>query len=214
MHGEDAQMTEERPPEGQPAPAAGAPPEPPPAPAPPPIAPYLSPSATPAAAPQPAVAWAAPPPVAVPVDGARTTAAAAAGVILLVLGILGALVSLLVLLAAGMVGSLGNSGAFDEVPGMPAGFERIIGGLFLVVAIIIIGYTVLAIAGGIGVLRSRSWGRVLGIIVGVIGTLTWLAGVFSPDSNRGGAIFAFVLLAVHLYIAIILIGYWKVRPAS
>lgn len=227
-------MTDERPPEGGQAPEPDlgpqepAAPEPPPppmdaaaappaaAPPPPPLAPYVSPAAaTPPA--QPAVAWAAPAPAGSvgAVEGKRTSLAAAAGVILIVLGVLGGLLALIVLAVAGMAASFASGGAFDEVPGMPAGFEAIIGGVIAIVAVIMLVYVVLAIAGGIGVLRSRGWGRVVGIVVGVIGTLFWLLAVFSPSSSdgTGGVIFAFVLLALHLYITIVLIGYWRNPPA-
>ena len=187
-------------------------------PPPPPLAPYVSPApATPPA--QPAVAWAAPAPAGAvgAVEGKRTSLAAAAGVILIVLGVLGGLLALLVLALAGMAASFASGGAFDEVPGMPAGFGAIIGGVIAIVAVVMLVYVGLAIAGGIGVLRSRGWGRVIGIVVGVIGTLFWLLAVFSPSSSSegrtGGVIFAFVLLALHLYITIVLIGYWRNAPA-
>jgi hypothetical protein len=139
-----------------------------------------------------------------------------AGVMLLVLGILGALFGLLFFAVAGMVGSLSGSGAFDQIPGFPPGMETAIGGFVAIIGAIIVIYSILYIVGGVGVLRSKGWGRVLGIVVGIISGLIWLASVFSPSTsaeNAGGVIFAFVFLAIHLYIVIVLIGYWRNRTA-
>ena len=214
-------MSETAAPPAVPPPAAPQPVAPPIAPpavaTPPPLAPYVSPGPAPAPAlgAQPAVAWAAP--TATVAEGSRTTLSAVAGVMLLVLGILGALFGLLFFAVAGMVGSLGGSGAFDEIPGMPPGMETAIGGFVAVIGAIIVIYSILYIIGGVGVLRSRGWGRVLGIVVGIISGLIWLASVFSPSTraeNAGGVIIAFVLLAIHLYIVIVLIGYWRNRAPA
>jgi hypothetical protein len=163
---------------------------------------------------QPAVAWAAPAPVPAQ-QGGRTVLAAIAGVALLILGILGALFGLLFFAVAGMVGSLGQGGFFDEVPGMPAGFETAIGGFVAVLGVIVIVYSLLYVFGGIGVLRSRGWGRVLGLIVGIISGLIWIGGVTSPAAGveRSSVIFAVVMLAIHAYIVVVLIAFWRSKPA-
>jgi hypothetical protein len=137
-----------------------------------------------------------------------------AGVALLVLGVLGALFGLLFFALAGMVGSLGQGGFFDEVPGMPPGFETSIGGFVAVIGVIVIVYSLLYVAGGIGVLRSRGWGRVIGIVVGIISGLIWLAGVFSPSTSangQSGILFSVVLLAIHAYIVVVLIAFWRTK---
>jgi len=219
-------MTDERPegtlppdpdfatPSPAPAPSWGAPAQPPP----PPLAPIVNQAPAPPASPagqQPAVAWAAPAP-AVAVQGGRTGLAAVAGIALLILGILGALIGLLVFAVAGMVGSLGSGGFFDEVPGMPPGFETAIGGFVVVLGVIILVYSLLYVIGGIGVLRSRGWGRVIGIVVGIISGLIWISAATTPapGGEQSSVLFAFVLLAVHAYIVVVLIAFWRSKATA
>ncbi len=161
--------------------------------------------------PQPAVAWGAAP--AAPVVAGRSGLAMAAGIGLLVFGILLLLIGLLFLAVAGMVGGMAGSGAFDEIPGMPPGFEGAIGGFVVVLGIIVILYSLLYIIGGIGVLRSRGWGRVLGIVVGIITGLFLLAGLTSP-SDQSSLLVTLVLLGIHVYVVIVLAFFWRSRTAT
>lgn len=179
--------------------------------APPPIAPP---------SPQPAVAWAAPPVVAA--VGRRTGLAAAAGIILIVLGVIGLVIGGLFFAASTMVGNLTDSGAFDSIPGMPAGFQNAFSGIIAIVAIILIAYSAMYILSGIGVLASRGWGRVVGIIVGILSSLFWLLGLLGSISgpatsqvNTSGSVgFAAVLLAIHVFIFLVLIARWRTRSVA
>lgn len=201
---------DQRPEGSMPAPAqpmAPPPAMPPPAYVPPPAYP------TPAQPPplQPAVAWgAAPPP---PVVAGRSGLAMAAGIGLLVFGILMLLIGLLFLAVAGMVGGLAGSGGFGEIPGMPPGFEGAIGGFVVILGIIVMLYSLLYIVGGIGVLRSRGWGRVMGIVVGIITGLFLLAGLTSP-SDESSLLVTLVLLGIHVYVVVVLAFFWRGRSAT
>jgi hypothetical protein len=168
----------------------------------------------PAYTPQPAVAWQAAPAVAV--AGGRSGLAAGAGIGLLVFGILLLLIGLLFFAVAGMVGGLVESGGFGEIPGMPPGFEGAIGGFVVVFGVIVILYSILYIVGGIGVLRSRNWGRVIGIVVGIITGLLMLSGLAtpSPTGDQSGLIFSLILLALHVYIVVALAFFWRSRSAT
>lgn len=199
-------MTDERPPEGSPAPAPSTEP-------PPPLAPYVAaaapPTPPPPAAAQPAVAWQAPPPV-VAAQGRRTGLAAAAGVVLLILGVLGGLLGLLVALVGGsFVAGLGDLGYFPELEG--ADPAAILAGAVTFFGIVVVIYSLVYLFAGIGILRSRTWGRVMGLIVGIISGLIWLGGLGQTD--QANIPFTIVMLAVHAYVVVVLILFWRTKTA-
>jgi hypothetical protein len=164
---------------------------------------YTPPPIPPPVAPQPTVAW-APPPAATAAAGQRTTLSLAAGVLLVILGVLGALASLALL-------TIGREfiRQFDmsSLPGLeqisdPNAFVEsaaTFGG------IIVLAFSTFYVIGGVGVMRSRDWGRVIGIVIGILAGLFWLASL----GGRGGGSTPIVLLAVHAYIAIALLFYWR-----
>lgn len=109
-----------------------------------------------------------------PSEGASGTVVAA-GVILLVIAALAGLLGILLLLAGALMGQMGNlspgdSGLTQEQIDALAGFGRtfifVIGGVGLAVAL---GH----LLSGIGVLRRQSWGRILGLVMSVLGVLLW-----------------------------------------
>jgi hypothetical protein len=202
-------MTEERPTERTPAQDAQTPGEEPAATVPaytPPT--YTPPPVPPPASPQPAVAW-APPPTAT-VAGQRTTLSLAAGILLVVLGVLGGLASLLIL-------TIGREFArqfdFTNMPGIDAGgadVGAIAGSAVTFVGIVLLVCSAFYIIGGVGAMRSKDWGRVIGIIIGILAGLFWLAGLTNGGQGRGDGIgFALVLLAIHAYVAIALLFFWR-----
>jgi hypothetical protein len=177
----------------------------PPAYTPPPVPPPAMPQ--PAMA-QPAVAWAAPP-AAAAVQGSRTTLSLVAGILLVVLGLFGALASL-ALLTIGR--EFIRQFDFSTLPGLeqvndPSGFVEsaaIFGG------ILVLAFSTFYIVGGVGVMRSKNWGRVIGIVIGILASLFWVAGVAGGGRASGGdTSFALVLLAIHAYVAIVLLFFWR-----
>lgn len=202
-------MTDERPPEGAPAPE----PAPSTAPPPPPLAPYVAQTASavspPVAPPvaQPAVAWQAPAP-AVVMPGSRTGLAAAAGIILLILGILGGLMGLFVAVVGGsLAASLGD---MVEIPGLndPRG---VVGGVIAFFGILVVVYSLVYLVAGIGILRSRNWGRIMGLIVGIISGLIWLGGL--GQTQQANLPFTIVMLGVHAFVVVVLIMFWRTKTA-
>src|SRR5262245_16181092 len=176
-------MTEERPADSTPAtddttvtPAPPAAPASTPSYTPPPIAPPV--------APQPAVAW-APPPAMAAATGERTGLALAAGMLLTLLGALGALAAI----AALTIGrEFVHQFDFSTLPGLeqvndPRGFVE---SALTFGAIVILSFSAFYIVGGVGIMRSRNWGRVIGIVIGVLAALFWLAGVAGGGQARGG----------------------------
>jgi hypothetical protein len=212
-------MTEERPPEQTPASddtqATPTPDAPPPAAAPPAYTPltYTPPPIAPPAA-QPTVAW-APPPTTTAAVGQRTTLSLAAGILLVVLGAFGVVISLLLL-------TIGRSviQAFD-FRGMP-GTENIndpnalVGGVVAFLGIFLLVCSTFYVVGGVGVIRSRNWGRVIGIVIGILAGLLWL-GSLTGANNVGGRndlAFPLILLAIHAYVAIVLLFFWRTKTAG
>jgi uncharacterized membrane protein (DUF2068 family) len=185
---------------------------------PPPVPPPVIPQ--PAMA-QPAVAWSAPPAVAVAVAGKRTTLAMAAGILLLLGGIGGILLGLLVAVVGGTVIrnlNFDQYGYFPELRGADPG--AVAGGVVVFVGAIIAAYSVAYLLAGIGVLRTSNWARVLGIVVGIISGLIWLSGatnaaqVRDPSGAAGLGIFSIVMLALHVYVVVVLLFFWRSRTST
>jgi len=206
-------MTEERPTEPTPAPDDTTV-TPPPDAAPPASTPptYTPPPIAPPAA-QPTVAW-APPPAATTAVGQRTTLSLAAGILLVILGVLGGLFSLVMLtIGRGFVDQFD----FGSLPGLeqindPNAF---VGGVITFVGIFLLACSTFYIVGGVGVMRSKNWGRVIGIVIGILAGLLWLAGVTGGGRAGGGdTSFSLVLLAIHAYVAIVLLFFWKNKVAA
>jgi hypothetical protein len=243
-------MTDERPTEGtpptaQPAQPAQPPPltaadEPPPltsAAEPPPLAPYVggqsaaappapdpSPTQpvaaweppTPASAQQPAVAW-QPPAAPVETRAGRTGWAAVAGIALIVLAVGGMLIGLAAMASATLIDDYFD---FGQVPELGPNAGDVVGSVVTFFGAIIIAYSVVYLIGGIGVLRSRDWGRVIGIVVGVLSGLFWLASVSGAGNmatSSGGTssiVFPLVLLIVHVYIVVVLAMLWRAKRTA
>jgi hypothetical protein len=182
-----------------------------PTPAPPPTS--TPPTTAPPPASQPTAAW-APPPAAPAATGQRTPLALAAGILLALLGVLGALAAL-ALLTIGR--EFIRQFDFSSLPGLenvndPGAF---VAGAATFGGILLLAFSTLYIVGGVGVMRSRDWGRVIGIVIGIMAGLFWL-GSFGTGGRAGGgdASFCLVLLAVHAYIAIALMFFWRRRPST
>jgi hypothetical protein len=134
-------------------------------PAPPPISPPTEPVPT----------WSAEPPVITRVSGGASGTVVAAGVILLVIAALAGLLGVVLLLGGALMGQItslspGESGLtqeqIDALAGMGRAFILVLGGVGLAVAIA-------HLLSGIGVLRRRSWARILGLVMSVLGLLIW-----------------------------------------
>lgn len=219
-------MTEERPtestPEGMAPTPEGMAPAPPPdettsVPTPPAYTPptYTPPPVPPPAA-QPTVAW-APPPATVAAVGRRSTLSLAAGVLLVILGVFGGLLALLILtIGREVVGQFD----FRNMPGVDTGgadVGAIAGGAVAFVGIFLLACSTFYIVGGVGIMRTATWGRVLGIVIGILAGLFWLASVLGGGQVRGGSSgvgFAVVLLAIHAYVAIVLMFFWRSKAPA
>jgi len=186
---------------------------------PPPAAPAATPSYTPPpiappVAPQPAVAW-APPPATMTAAGSRTTLSLAAGVLLFILGVLGALLALLIVtIGREVVGQLDFPTYFPGIDTRGADVNAIASGAVTFVGILLLVFSTFYIVGGVGIMRSANWGRVIGIIVGILAGLFWLSAITNGGRGGGGVAFPFVLLAIHAYVAIALLFFWRNKTTA
>ena len=116
-------------------------------------------------------------------DGKRTTLSLVAGILLILGGMLGCLAGLLVAaLVPAIVGMIESVGPMPELEGMDA--ERFVGGAFVFIGIIVLVYSLIYLIAGHRRVRSRDWGRVLGLIVGI---LSGLSGCPGRGRERPGA---------------------------
>jgi len=171
---------------------------------------------TPPPIPPPAVqpsASCAPPPAPIAAASERTALAAAAGIVLVVLGILGALAGLAIAtIGRGFVDAIGDFGTIPGMEGVDA--DTFISGFILFFGIIIVAYSLVYAIAGVGVLRGRNWGRILGIIVGILSGLVWLTGLSGGGNGaRNDIAGTALLLAAHVYIVVALAFFWRARTA-
>lgn len=142
----------------------------------------------------PSYQWSGPPPTPPARPGLVTTAA----IVLIVLGVLTAIAGLFALLAA----SLFSSGM--EIPGMEQfgeGAAGAVGGILIVIGVVIIAFGVLQVLSGINLFSARSWARILGIVLAVIGGLFGLLAVIpSSGANNSSPVFGLILLAANVFV--------------
>jgi hypothetical protein len=149
-----------------------------------------------------------------PATGQRTVLAALAGVLLLIGGILGAIAGLAVALIGGPFAA--SLGEIVAVPGLEAGDAgAFFGGVIAFTGALIFIYSLVYIAAGVGVLRNRTWGRVTGLVVGILSGLLWLGTVATPDQPgvRESIMGSLIALGIHVYIVAALLFFWRSRPS-
>ena len=200
-------MTEERPSEAKPEGEGPAPDLP--ASSPPPYTPSYTPPPIAPPAPQPAVSW-APPPTAQAATGQRSTLSLVAGILLILLGALGALFSLALLTIGREVIKQFD---FSGVPGLGDVNDpnAVVASVLTFLGVFVLACSAFYILSGVGVIRSANWGRVIGIIIGILAGLIWLGSLLNVGRSgpRDDVSFALVLLALHVYIAIALLFFWR-----
>ncbi len=115
----------------------------------------------------------------------------AAAVILIVLGLLVALFGVLALIAGAAFPTFADTPEFREQFG---DVSEALGGLLLTVGIIALAYGVLQVVAGIFILPGRTWARIAGLIVAVLGILFSLLGVLPREGAGGAGNIAFLVL--------------------
>jgi hypothetical protein len=147
--------------------------------------------------------------------GKRTTLSLIAGILLILGGILGGLAGLAVaVFGNAIVQSLEEFGGMPELEGVDA--AAFMSGFIVFFGIIILAYSLAYLFAGIGVVRSRDWGRVLGLIVGILSGLIWLSGL--GGMNQPGAsdslVGTLIGVGIHAYIVIALLFFWRTKPST
>ena len=86
-----------------------------------------------------------------------------------------------------------------------------IGGLVAGVGIVFLVIAIIQILGGIGSWRGSGWGRVIGLVYGVIGALLGLGTLAGSGSSvrQGGAGSGLVILAIYGFVTLALAFRWK-----
>ena len=78
--------------------------------------------------------------------------------------------------------------------------------------VILLLFGLIYLFGGIGSMRGRGWGRVLGVIAGMVGVIAGIVGVLfvllNGLSTEGGGV-AIVLFGLHAFIAWALAARWR-----
>ena len=144
----------------------------------------------------------------------RSALALLAGILMVIGGILFGLAGLAVaVVGPAVIESFGDLGAIPGIEGIDA--ATLASGIMTFVGLLILFYSIVYLVGGIGVIRSREWGRVLGILVGLLSGLLWLGSVVTPDPDavRSSIVGSLVMLGIHAYIVVVLLFFWKGRAA-
>lgn len=115
----------------------------------------------------------------------------AAAVILIVAGVLVGLIGALIALSGALFGTLSRTPEFQaelgRVPDAFGPFLAVVGGLVLL-------YGIVAAVSGIRILSGRSWARITGLVVAILGLMLTLAGVV-PGANGFAGVSTIVSLA-------------------
>jgi len=132
-----------------------------------------------------------------------------AAALLLFMGGITTLVGVFLLVSAAIL-----KGAADQTG--VSGLGAVVGGTLAVVAVIVLAVGLVEMLGGVGVWRGSAWGRVVGLIYGVIGLLLGLAvtldAATTSSGTRDSAVGGIVFLAVYSVITLVLAIGW--RPAQ
>jgi hypothetical protein len=147
-----------------------------------------------------------------PVEPPRPPAVTAAGIILIVLGILIGLIGLLFVLVGVAYPAMQNSpDLVGELGPLPEGF-----GVFILgIGLVLLAWGVAEALAGIFSLQRRTWARITGIVVGVLGALGGLASSIPPPTGANVAVIviALLFLGAHVYVIWVLVrsGAWFSR---
>lgn len=150
-----------------------------------------------AAAPSASYATPAPATTAV-VPAGRPGMVTAGSVTLIVLGTLTILFGVLMLLGGALFAGAGVGDA-----AAPPGFEGMMGafaGMLIFIAILVLVFGALEAWAGINALGGRSWARITGIVLSVIGAALFVGGLFSSGAEGGSPVLNIIFLAAYAFV--------------
>lgn len=122
-----------------------------------------------------------------------------AGIFLIIMGVLALLAALLLFAGGSMVGGLGAE--MGDAAGL-------FSGIFTVIAVIALIWGIAQIAGGVGALQGKSWGRITGIVVSVIAVIFSVLGLLAaltpggadgaaPQTDAGGLVINLIVVVLY-----------------
>jgi hypothetical protein len=125
----------------------------------------------------------------------------AGSITLIVLGALGLLIGVAALLFGGV---LAGGGAGEIAPGFE-GMMGAFGGMLIFIAILVLVFGALEVWAGINALGGRSWARITGIVLSVIGAAMFVGGLFTSgagaDAGQGAnPILNIVFIAAYAFV--------------
>jgi len=178
------------------------------------------------------VAPAAPPPAAAPVSTSSAYVTAdsrtavvehvdrpgivtAGSITLIVLGALSLLGGVLFMLGGALFAGADSSEALDVPPGME-GMAGAFAGMLIFIAILVLLYGALEIWAGINALGGRSWARITGIVLSVIGAALFIGGLLTATEEGANPVLNIVFIAAYVFVIFALAtgGRWFGRRAA
>jgi len=120
----------------------------------------------------------------------------AGSITLIVLGALTVLIGVLSLLFGVL---LAGGNAAELAPGFE-GMLGAFGGMLIFIAILVLVFGALEIWAGINALGGRSWARITGIVLSVIGAAMFVGGLFGARGDDANPILNIVFVAAYLFV--------------
>ncbi|MEP7081395.1 MAG: hypothetical protein ABI841_00305 [Chloroflexota bacterium] len=155
---------------------------------------------------------AAPPPAAAPASYAASSTSTAVvepvrrpGVVtagsitLIVLGALTILFGVLFVLFSALFAGAGAGGELAETPGL-GGMLGAFAGMLIFMAILVLLFGALQLWVGINALGGRSWARITGIVLSVIGAALFAGGLTSAGSEGSSPVLNIIFIAAYLFV--------------
>jgi hypothetical protein len=127
-----------------------------------------------------------------------------AGLLMVIFGSLIGLLGLLCVAAGAAIPALRQAPEIaEQLASVPAGFEIVA----VVLGIVLLTWGVTQAVAGVFVMRRRTWARIAGIVVGILGALIGLAGSLpaSVDANPVGPVIFALFGGAHVYAMWVLI---------
>ncbi|MGZ8475561.1 MAG: hypothetical protein ACXWWQ_04960 [Candidatus Limnocylindria bacterium] len=139
----------------------------------------------------------------------------AGSITLIVLGALSLLGGVLFMLGGALFAGADASEALDVPPGLE-GMAGAFAGMFIFIAILVLIYGALEIWAGINALGGRSWARITGIVLSVIGAALFIGGLLGATEEGANPVLNIVFVAAYVFVIVALAmgGSWFGRRTA
>ena len=123
----------------------------------------------------------------------------AGSITLIVLGALSLLGGVLFMLGGALFAGAEGSEALDVPPGLE-GMAGAFAGMLIFIAILVLIYGALEIWAGINALGGRSWARITGIVLSVIGAALFIGGLLGATEEGANPVLNIIFIAAYLFV--------------